>query len=354
MAKGSKRIRTLSIPSLVGSKKSISFEVGDTYVKGIITSFKADTLTIEEAFMLTGIDTLGVNGTYITDSALSYIVDKIKDHGVKRNKVSFVFPTLGGAEKVIKCPPLDKNTVNSLIDESYTKFFAGQNDFNSIRGTEYLGDTKSPKGEMYYFISTAPKQNLLDISTQIEQKKVSIDTIYNEVLALTNVLSLIAVTKHSKCLLFSNNKRIYIVYVKNDTLIFHRNLDIDKAKNTGVKGIIVPTVPIKEPPLEALEEHKNTEIIQKIKSNIIPDVISTLDFLRVKEGAEIDEILVAGDLTKLPDIVSVLSFGIGQGVRKLNLEDHSDKNIHVTNQTTEDIELDYVIPLGLALKGVVK
>jgi hypothetical protein len=341
------------------SHKKVAIEITESTLRGIVISSKLGQLDIHETFTLDKEDIIGPNKSFLSDEALSLIMEKLIIHKVAKKKASFIFSTLGADDKVLKYPPLDKKTLESLITESYTKFFTDKSPDN-IKGTELLGDMGIPKGEVYYLISKVPKTSILDISMQVERKKIRIDTIYNETLALKNVMNLVNRATATICMLYTKGEKAYVLLTRNNTLIFHKIIEGGKVtasptiidlipanSKDGYWGSMVDTTA----PPEATEDSVKLNLLL---ANVIPDVQGTIDFIRIKENYIFDELLISGDVAKLPDIEELLTEELGIPVKKLDIANTEKTQLDIANWTYDDITADFIVPLGLALKGVVR
>lgn len=339
-----------TLNSTVTSKK-LTVELTDNTLRGLVVESKSGRLDIHDAFALDVKDLIGGNKLFVSEQVIEILTDKTKYHKISGNKISLILTSLGCNDKVIKYPPLDKKTLNELIKESYMKFFTDHKEPFSIRGTELLGDMNIPKGELYYLLSSVPKKSMLDISLQLEREKLTIDTIYNEVLALTNVLKLLNPSIKTKALLYTKDKRVYVMFTRNNTLIFHKSIEI--AKPIVYDTIDPSTLDVwSKNYRKPLNDTKNQDKLTNFLTNSLPDVSSTLDYVKQKEGLDYSELLIAGDLVEYPNIEHILTEELGTTTKILDVLS-SDNLLDIANWTKGSITADYLVPLGLSLRGLV-
>lgn len=335
----------------LSTKRQLTIEITNTEVRGLIISSKSGVINVEEAFHMQEQDILNTSQTTLSEQVIATIKEKVAYHKTARSGIVISLPSLGGVSKVVKLPPLDNKTLQDMIQEDYKKFFTNLLE-ETIKGTEKLGDRGKKQGEIYYLLSTMPKLPIISLSTQIDKRKVRIDSIYNEVLALRNVLSLVAKDKQTKCLIVLRPDKIQLIVMNNNTLVFHKILDLTKEDivNDDLSMGYTDSWSVKKK--ENAEETLNNERVSRLYSTL-SWVSNTLDYINQKKNVVITEVLLAGEYIKIPTAKSLMTEELGIDVFDLNICNTEDTKQEVLNWTYDSLEDDYLIPFGLSLRGVV-
>lgn len=336
------------VPTKQRNKTSIV--VYDDGIACVLTEYRGGKLEILEAYTMKSKNHTGGNSPYLSTESLGLMIEM---EGKKRKKspgvgVSILFSHIRGNEKVLKYPPLDKGTVQELISQSYLKFYGSTSDGITINGTEYLGDMGVENGELYYVISTVPKQKILDACVKLEKGKIPLDAIYSEVLALRNILTAVKKDEAVKCLVHTRGDRAHVLITRNNTLVFHKEVAGENkgGGNTNINRLMV-TAPTANYGKEAEEQREKEAALM----NVLPDIARTLDYVAQKEGIVVRGVIISGDLLHVHDVEEVVASELGVEVEKLNLTGTTNA-IEIVNLTANSRTADYTLPIGLALRGV--
>lgn len=334
------------------SKRQLTLEISDNEAKGLIVFTKSGVINVEEAFRIQEPDTLNSSQTVVSEQLLTTIKEKVAYHKTGRTGITIAFTSLGAVEKVVKLPPLDTKTIHMMLQDNYTKFFTSVAT-DSIQGTERLGDSGKKQGEVYYFISTIPKLPIISLSTQLDKRKIRIDTIYNEVLALRNVLLLFDRGNPTKCLVYMRQDKVQLIVTHNNTLIFHKTVELNQNIASTVEDLSVGYGDVwSNTSKEAKEEKENNTRLTRVYSTLTW-VANTIEYINQKTNVTIEKVFVAGDYLKVPNATTLLTSELGVEVEQLNVRKEEETAKEVVNWTYDSLEDDYLIPFGLALRGVV-
>ena len=333
----------------LSTKRQLTIEISDTEVRGLIISIKLGIITVEDAFCIQEKDVLNSTKTALSEQVVVTIRDKVKEHKTSRTGISIALSISGGVDKIVKLPPLDNKTMRDMLNENYKKFFTTLTDDN-IQGTETLGNRGKKQGEVYFLLSTFPKLPTISLSNQLEKRKVRINNIYNEVLALRNVLSLVTPEKQTKCLLFMWKNRVQLVVTHNNTLIFHKMSEL----NRGTGGLDDLNIGYSDAwsnsKIEG-EERAQSVRISSLNSTL-SWAASTLEYINQKKNVIVTEVLIAGDYLKIPTAKELISEELGVYVQELTVSHEENTAMEIVNWTNENLESDYLISLGLSLRGL--
>lgn len=333
---GSRVVRKKKRMGAKVEKKKLVVSIYGNQLRGVVTVSKAGQLDIENVFTIHEVVEDDKVVDYLSVLTLSMLKDKVAENrGVKKNIV-VVMENVETLNKIVKYPPLDKKIIVDMVEDSYEKFFQSHPKDISIRGTENLGQLMEQNGEMYYLISSVNEQGVKDIALQLEGNKTPVDVVYNNILALTNVLASVNTEETVKCMLYMKGNSTQVLIMYNGVLIFHKSVDKEN------DSVIDNNIPVSD------DEGDRVRI-----RYILSGVNSTLDYIRQRDNLNFTGLLLAGDLIGMEGAEGIITAETGITAANLSIKEQTTGFSLVNWSGEESIEETYLVPYGASLRGVV-
>lgn len=320
---------------LTSVKRRLFVSVEEGSVRGVVMMYKDGQMNVESLLTFSEGEIRSIDEK-LSIKDIREVKGAIKTSKSSKKTVDIVFGNIQEETKVVKYPPLDKKMLQDMIDDSFVKFFPGSIEELKIRGVESLGDMS---GDKYIFLSTVLRKDMVETLLKMEKNGVQVGVVYNQTLALKNVLNSVDVGTLSKCMVYMKRNKVEVLIVKGGTLIFHKVINLESENKEDFYRIGA----------ELYDDN------QKRVVKILPDLNSTIDYVHQKEGLSFNYILLAGDLVNIEGAVPIINEGTGIQTKRLDVSEQTDA-FELLNWSGEEIGLlntDYIIPYGLSLRGVV-